>query len=167
MIYRKKRLTDVAKGGGFFLALGPPIGATLLAVVGVLSDLISQGFEADFLFALAEIIPFMAFFSYIVAGVPAFATGLVAGLVRGYLRHLGHCLLIGGVGCVLSIAFGEGLFTLLSSSENTAIFFGPLGFVSSTACAMFFRVKNIDSSGTQRTVGSANAAITAQSQAHD
>lgn len=142
----KKRVTDAAKGMALFGLLGPPLGALFFTPVAFMWELdISDSYLLAF-FMVYETLTYTMLFSYIVAGIPALATGLVAGLVRRRIRHFGHCLLIGVAGGLISMGLITWTFAGRFEFGEMSDYFGPLGFMSSTVCALFFRVKTSASS---------------------
>lgn len=141
MIYRKNRLTDVAKGGGLFLALGPPLGAALFTQLSFMIEVMSNGVDSSDLLLMPFAFLLLVTFSY-AAFAPAIATGLVAGLMRRHLHHIGPCLLIGLIGGVLSFFWAK--WTLANNVRDAEVvyFFLLIGLVNSTICAMFFRTQH-------------------------
>lgn len=137
----KKRAREVVKGMAFFGVLGPLMGAFIFSIIAAIEALVIERANIFDVFSFLEMLPLMAVISYIVAGIPAVATGLVAGLVRNRLQHLGHCILIGIVGCLISMLIPLWIFFSYFSPKDSMLFFGPVGFIISTVCAMFFRVK--------------------------
>lgn len=132
-------MSDARAGMVFFGCLGPVIGMLAVALFIFVAYVImafAEGFDVLGIFMMPSALIPMALIAYYIAGVPALATGLVAGLMRRRLRHLGHCLIIGVVGAGLCVAWG---LWFLAEDKTTVCLLGGLGCLSSTICAWYFR----------------------------
>ena len=124
---RKEDAREIAKVGGKFLLIGPPIGVLLMLLF-----MISTG-----RFLSAEVawhyILFGIPFSYLLGGLPALAAGLTYGLAA---LHLGR--LPAAITCSLIGALASGLFGSLVATE-LKLTLSMLGALSSLLVAALCR----------------------------
>lgn len=123
-------MADVAKGTLLFAGVGPPIGALPFSMVMLVAELPNLTPED-----LMPAVVMTSIFSYFIGGIPAAATGMMAGVIRKYLVTFWRCLGVGALGFIMQLAYTR----WTSSFWDVGLLFGCLGLLAGTACAMLFR----------------------------
>lgn len=98
------RISNIFKGALYFGVLAPPIGS-IAFTLGLAVALLFSGHFVEIVYLVPGAFSF-ALFSYIFGGVPALATGAIAGWFRHSLNSKGKHIAIGILGGVLCFAFG-------------------------------------------------------------
>jgi hypothetical protein len=137
----KLKVRKLIKGGLFFGLFGPPIGSVPLACIAI--NAIFHSSSRDSISVPSVILAFVLY-SYLVGGIPAFVTGVIAGAVPDSHEWKRYCLAIGLVASVLVLLFGSAALFLLGVLKDVsyvrafAFYAGP-GFLSGTVMAALFR----------------------------
>ena len=118
---------DQLKAVGLYGLLGPPLGAWLLLVTGVILDGDLRG--------LAVVVPAMLM-SHAFGALPAMATGAVLGALRPWLS-VWRALAVGGVAGAVHTCLWLAAASLADKSENVAIF-AAAGAFAGMVCALMF-----------------------------
>lgn len=97
-------MSNILKGVLYFGVLAPPIGSVAFTF-GMAVTLVFSGHSAEIIYLVPGAFSF-ALFSYIFGGVPALATGAIAGWFRHSLNSKGNYIAVGILAGVLCFAFG-------------------------------------------------------------
>jgi hypothetical protein len=102
-------LLDAGKGALYFGVLGPPIGALAFTAMLWLMSLYGEPDQSwnELGTGVAAVAAVFVLFSWMFGAVPAVVLGLVAGGFRPRLARWSFCLLIGLLGGLLSIGWGQ------------------------------------------------------------
>ena len=135
---------DVIKGGLFFGSLGPILSAIFIVILPfVFLPLIGDVFDTRSpingvdLFGMSL---FILIGAYMVGGVPAILTGLVAGLIRPLLIKKRYCIMVGFVGLFISAMWLGFFFEEVELVNGFTLFVGGLPcFIGGVVCGFIFR----------------------------
>lgn len=137
------RVVEALKGGLVFGVYAPPIGSLLVSFGMFVALMVSRPLEA--IWALPAALGF-ALGSYLIGGIPAFVTGLLAGWFRSSLDSRTRYLAVGTVGGVLSLLYGVYVFSGSPISGwrgilPSLVFVALPGVFAGTITAFLFRAQ--------------------------
>lgn len=124
------KINNIGKGVLFFGFIGPPMGGLPFVIAAVVEDYAHpENFILYFLF--------VSIFSYLFGGIPALATGVIAGTFRKKLPRFSYSCLVGICGWFCTMIASK---LLVGASLSSAMLIGILGLISSIFCAYFFHL---------------------------
>lgn len=130
MCSKGHEINNIGKGALFFAFIGPPMGGLPFVIAAIVEDHTnSENFIVYFIF--------VSIFSYMVGGIPALATGVIAGALRKKLARFSYCCFIGICGWFWTMIAN---MLVVGISLSSAMVIGILGLVPGMLCAYFFHL---------------------------
>lgn len=124
------KINNIGKGALFFGFIGPPMGGLPFVIAAAVEDYSNpENFIMYFMF--------INIFSYMFGGIPALATGVIAGAFRKKLSQFSYCCFIGICGWFFTMIAN---MLMIRDSLSSAMIIGILGLVPGMLCAYFFHL---------------------------